>query len=181
MRRSHIRLIVVRLAGAVAVPVTMRVARGIENMFGRQERNLDGIELRKLFNEVPDDARPDLNGQWSPRAWNKFQLWLDGLKGRRVHFIARSESISPWEAPGGQRRVNIEFEHLQIVICGVPVMFDIGGSFPVMVTVSSARELDDWFDAPQKSNIQVEATLASVGVSSSWCPLLLGDVTDALN
>lgn len=189
MRRSHLRLLIILLAGAVAVPVTMRVARGVERRAdpkGRFARAWSddtpklsgGIELRKLFEQVPDDARPDLNGQWSPRAWNKFQLWLDGLKGRRVHFTARSESIKPWESPDGQRRVSIEFEDLQISVANMPMQFPvIGGSH---IGVSSARELDQWFDAPQRSNILVEADLESVEVNQWYSLVSLRDVKVAL-
>lgn len=190
MRSSYIRLSILLLAGAVAVPVTMRIASGVERRSDphgfRSRSSLDftakksGVtELTTLFEIVPADARPDSTGHWSPRARNKFHLWLENLTGTRVRFSARAKSISPWESPDGQRRVSIEFEHLRIVICGSPVMFDIGGAFPVSVTVSSARELDEWFEAPQNSIIRVEATLESVDINNVWSPLVLREVKAA--
>ncbi|MCB9843627.1 MAG: hypothetical protein H6812_10250 [Phycisphaeraceae bacterium] len=165
--------------------MTMRIAKGVERRSDphgfRSRSSLDftakksGVtELTTLFETVPDDACPDSTGQWSPRAWNKFQLWLAELEGKRVRFVAQSTSIRPWESLDGGREVSIDLEDLQIPICGIPVMFAVTGT--QRIPVSSARELDDWFGVPQSARIPVEGTLEIVVVNQYRPYLSLRDV-----
>jgi len=204
MRPVYVRALIIGLVGTIATVVALRSARTIERSSDPQgflpsadarepQRPRDAIHISDLFADLPGEARPQPNGEWSPQAWNKFQLWLGTLEGRRVRFEVPATRIAPWENPDGTRDVWASIQRPAAEVDSVTIWFDIWtpakpievpGGEPVQfndmnrlyTAVASAQELDEWFRAPQNALIRVEGTIRSTTINWASASLGLRDV-----
>lgn len=205
MRPLYVRALIIGVVGTVATVATVRAARTIEHSSDPQgflpstdarqpQKARDPIHISDLFADLPEEARPQPNGEWAPQAWNKFQLWLGTLEGQRIRFEVPATKIAPWENPDGTRDVWISIQRPAAQIDSVTIAFDIWtpakpiqvpGGEPVQFNdmnrlykaVASAQELTAWFSAPQNALIRVEGVIQSASINSFSASLVLGDVS----
>jgi len=203
MRPLYVRALIIGLVGTMATVAAVRATRTIEHSSdprgflpstdARQpQKARDTIHISELFADLPEEARPQPNGEWAPQAWNKFQLWLGTLEGQRVRFDVPATKIAPWENPDGTRDVWISTQRPTAQIDSVTIALDIwtpakpirlpdGDTFQcndmnrIYKPVATAQELDAWFSAPQDSLIRVEGTIRSTTINWASTSLVLGD------
>lgn len=149
MRFRPIQTVVLVVVGGALV----LFASHVRPTDGDADRNAAG-SIQDLLDEIPRDARPYELDKWEPRAWNKFVLWLEALKGRQVFVLVRATSVRPWQHKDGKREVVITCDPVHVRLAGRWTTIGVSGAYDGMVyaptgtiafLVESDAELDRWF------------------------------------